>query len=186
MQSDQSNDITVLLQQWRAGDSQAFDQLMEKVYDQLHQLARSAARRDGQALRFETTGLISDAYLKLMDSKVDWQDRAHFFAIASQVMRRVLIDRYRASKAAKRGGEMLPVTLHTHQLSGESGLPLDKLDELLNELQSFDERKCRMLEMHYFAGLSYDDIARVENLSRATVARELKFAKAWLKSELAD
>ncbi|MEM9531789.1 MAG: ECF-type sigma factor [Pseudomonadota bacterium] len=179
-----SEPITRLLDQWRAGQAEAREQVLKLVYQRLRELAgREIARRAGSS-PLAPTDLIHEAYLKLDGAPSGWESRQHFFAAAAQVMRRVLIDELRAKHAAKRGGGALTLTLNAARDAADSPLDLGRLEDVLEQLHRLDARKCRLAEMHYFAGMDYEAIADVERMSRATVARDLKFARAWLRSEL--
>ncbi len=181
---DNPGDITRLLANWGTGDSRAEQSLMTLVYDRLHQIAARELYGKRGAETLQPTGLINEAYVKLIGSQGNFENRAHFFAAAAQTMRRVLIDYYRAQGAAKRGGPWTALTLEEPLQPGAAAIDLSVLERALKKLDRLDKRKCRLAEMHYFAGMSYDEITFVEQLSRATVARELKFAKAWLISEI--
>jgi len=180
-----SREITGLLLAWHSGDQQALDRLMPLVYDELHRLAHRymAGERRGHPL--QTTALVNEAYLRLVDSsRVRWQDRAHFFAVSAQLMRRVLVDIARARQKLKRGGNAVPVPLDDIALA--SGPPVDvvALDDALAALARFDERKSKVVELRFFGGLSVEETAAVLNVSTVTVMRDWGLAKAWLLREL--
>lgn len=179
-------DITGLLRQWGAGDTGAFDRLMPIVYNRMRHLARARLRAEGVACSLNTTDLVHEAYLKLVDSpSPSLRDRGHFLVLASRVMRHLLVDHARARKAAKRGGglpspEMEPLMwLPDRDLDAAT-----ELDEALRKLETLDERQCRMLEQRYFGGLSLEETASALGVSLATVKRELRSARAWLALEL--
>lgn len=175
-------EITLLLSAWAAGDRGAFDELVTIIYPELRRLARLRLAREGRELA-QTTELVNEAYLRLLDcNRVRWQDREHFFALAGTLMRRVLVDMARMSRAAKRGGEVIHVTLAEEVTAG----PPDwiALDEALKSLEALDGRKGRMVELRFFAGLGVEETAKVLNISAETVHRDWKFARTWLRREL--
>ena len=178
--------ITELLVAWRNGDQGAINSLASLVYDELHRAAARcmAGERPGHIL--QTTALVNEAYLRLVEWKnVQWQNRAHFFAMAAQIMRRILVDDARSRLRAKRGGNALQVTL-----SEAAGIPAGRradllaLDEALNTLESLDPRQARVVEMRFFAGLSLEETAEVLDVSVGTVRRDWSLAQAWLFREL--
>jgi RNA polymerase sigma factor (TIGR02999 family) len=178
-------DITGLLRRWEEGDAQALDQLMPLMYERLRQLARQRLRSEPDA-SLNTTGLVHEAYLKLVESPgVHLQDRGHFLGLASRVMRHLLVDNARTRKAAKRGLGTAALELDEAKwISDDAVEPIIELDEALQKLASVDERRSRMLEQRYFGGLSLEEVAEALNLSLATVKRELRAARAWLAVEL--
>jgi len=174
-------EITELLLKWSNGDKGALDKLMPLVYRELRPLARHymGGERPGHTL--QTTALINEAYLRLVDhKKMHWQNRAHFFAVAAQVMRRILIDHARTRHAAKRGGGAVKVPLEDAAVIPQSSAELIALDEALRDLAAFDPRKSQVVEMRYFGGLSVDETAEVLGVSPVTVMRDWSTAKAWL------
>jgi RNA polymerase sigma factor (TIGR02999 family) len=187
MDSEQANpqQVTLLLGAWRRGDAQALNELTPLVYRHLHRLARGAMRGERPGHTLQTTALVHEAFLGLAGAKVDWADRAHFFAIAAQQMRRILVNHAEARRAAKRGGgaEHLPLEDALH-VAGAPSAEINEVDDALRRLAAIDERKAQVLEMHYFAGMTYDEIAAVLGVSASTVDGELRFAKAWLRSQL--
>jgi RNA polymerase sigma-70 factor (ECF subfamily) len=164
------------------------DDLMPLVYDELRQQAAGRLRREREGHTLQTTALIHEAYIKLIDqSDVRWQNRAHFFAIASQAMRRILIDHARTRQREKRGGanEDIPLDAFVLDVAGpEKSMDLVALDEALTRLAGYDERQARIVELRYFGGLEIEETAEVLGVSPATVRRDWSFAKAWLKNEL--
>jgi len=180
--------VTQLLVDWRNGDRDALNQLMPLVYDELRGLARRymSHERDGHTL--QTGALVNEAYLRLVNRQgVDWQNRAHFFAIAAQVMRHLLVDHARAKQYAKRGGGSQQVTLDEGTaLVDERPVEVLALDEALDRLAVIDRRKCRIVELRYFGGLSSEEAAEVLGVSEITVKREWLKAKAWLFRELSQ
>ena len=181
-----SQEITQLLLAWNEGDGQALDRLMPLVQDELHRLAHRymAGERPGHPL--QTTALINEAYLRLVDSsRVRWQNRSHFFAVSAQLMRRILVDVARARHKQKRGGDVVQVSLDEAMVvTREPSADLIALDEALTTLATFDERKSRIIELRFFGGLSVEETAEVLKVSAATVIRDWGLAKAWLLREL--
>lgn len=182
-----SKDITRMLSDWRAGDNQALSELMPLVYDKLHSLAAGYLSRENRGHTLQATALINEAYLKLCNQSVDLQNRAHFLAISARAMRQILVDHARKKHSQKRGGEDIQVTLHDANIADNSTQPdvLD-VDNALIKLQQSDDRKARIVELSFFAGMTYDEIAETLGISAATVDRELRFAKAWLQRALSD
>ena len=186
MTQGKADDITHLLLAWNAGDAQALDRLMPLVHTELHRLAHRhmAGERPGHQL--QTTALVNEAYLRLIDSsRVGWQDRTHFFAVSAQLMRRILVDFARSRNRLKRGGDVVHVPL-----TEAEGLLLDSpvdsvaLDNALVGLAALDERKSRVVELRFFGGLTVEETADVLKVSSMTVMRDWDFAKAWLRREL--
>ena len=179
-----SSQVTQLLQDWRSGKSKALNDLIPLVQDTLRQLAARYMRGENAGHTLQATALVNEAFLRLVDAKVTWQNRAHFIAIAARNMRHILVDHAKAKRREKRGGDALRVTLHETRV-GESNEPdiLD-LEDALNQLTKVDERKAQIIELNFYGGLTYDEIAEVLSISPATVDRELRFAKAWLYREL--
>lgn len=183
-----SSQITGLLRCWAEGDGRALDQLIPLVYDGLHAIAQQRLRSEPGEASMNTTGLVHEAYIKLAHSpSVSLRDRHHFLALASRVMRHVLVDQARARKTAKRGGGELPVELD-ETIWGRS-VDLDavsELDEALKRLAAMDARQSEILEQRYFGGMSLEETASAVGVSLATVKRELRSARAWLAAELGD
>ena len=175
-------EITQLLMNWSQGDKAALDQLVPLVYPELRRLAKRHMNREDPAHTLQTSALINEAYLKLVDQQdVEWQNRAHFFAVAAQVMRHILVDHARTRNYAKRGGGAPKLPLDeaaalTEQRAGE----LIALDDALRELAALDERKSQIIELRFFGGLSLEETAQVIKISPSTVQREWRAAKAWL------
>jgi RNA polymerase sigma factor (TIGR02999 family) len=182
--------ITWLLQEWQAGDAAAGDQLLPLVYDELRLLARRHLARERPGHTLGATALVHEAYISLVEhGSSAWQDRAHFFAIASRVMRRVLVWSARKKGAGKRGGGVRPLTLSDGLDSGlpETTAPADEVldvDRALDRLEALDERLCRVVECRYFAGLEVAETAEALGVSPATVKRDWQTARAWLRREL--
>jgi RNA polymerase sigma factor (TIGR02999 family) len=177
-----SDTLTDLLLQWRDGDRAALDKLFPLVYKELRRLAGHYMRRQGAGHTLQTSALIDEAYLRLIDHKnMRWQNRAHFFAVAAQAMRRILVDYARARDRAKRGGAVVKVSLQEAAIIAEErSAELVALDEALKELAVFDVRKSRIVELRYFGGLSVEETAHVVEVSPVTVMRDWRAAKLWL------
>ena len=178
--------VTELLHNWRQGDRQALDELMPLVYEELRRIAHRYMRRERPGQSMQTTALVNEAYLRLLGSApVEWQDRAHFFAVAATVMRHLLVDRARARRYGKRGGGARQISLdEAAAITPAQDLDLLALDEVLEKLAAIDERKSRLVELRYFGGLSAEEAAEVLGVSQITVKREWLKAKAWLYREL--
>jgi RNA polymerase sigma factor (TIGR02999 family) len=178
-------DITKLLRRWGEGDAQAFDELVPLVYERMRQLAHQRLRSERDA-SLNTTSLVHEAYLKLVDSpQRNVRDRGHFLGLASRVMRHLLVDHARARKAAKRGLGAAAVELaEENWISDDAVEPIVELDDALRRLESIDERRSRILEQRYFGGLTLDETADALGVSLATVKRELRSARAWLTVQL--
>ncbi|MCB1033801.1 MAG: sigma-70 family RNA polymerase sigma factor [Acidobacteria bacterium] len=174
--------VTELLVRWRDGDSQALEQFLPKVYEELHRLARGYFQGESSGHTLQATALVHEAYLRLVDQQqVQWQNRAHFFGVAAQMMRRILVDHARRRKAEKRGGEVQRLSLDEARDAGVStDLDLLDLDQALTELADFDPEQSRIVELRFFAGLKVPEVAEVLSISPATVKREWSTAKAWL------
>jgi len=178
-------DVTRLLHDWQEGRQEALDELMPLVYDELHRLARRHMKPEKKGHTLQTTALVHEAYLRLLGAEVPWKDRVHFFAVAARCMRRILVDHARARDSAKRGGKAVKVPLDEAIATPvDPGLNLVVLDGALSELETQDERKGKVVEMHYFAGLEIEEIASLLGVSASTVKSDLRFARAWLRSRL--
>ena len=179
--------ITQLLNQWSNGNQKVLDDLMPLVYKELRRQAAGYLRRERVNHTLQPTALINEAYLKLIDQRdVNWQNRAHFFAIAAQAMRRILVDYARERHREKRGGaaENLPLDEALTIVSQEKSVDLVALDEALNNLAQFDERQAKVVELRYFSGLSIDETSEVLGVSNVTIRRDWNMAKAWLHQEI--
>jgi RNA polymerase sigma factor (TIGR02999 family) len=177
--------VTRLLREWNAGDKAALDQLMPVVYDQLRRLAAKCLRSERPDHTLRATALVNEAYLRLVNADVEWQDRVHFFAIAARMLRRILVDHAKANQREKRGGGAEKVQLDEAVMVGpQSGTGIIDLDLALQRLAEHDRRKSEIIELLCFGGLTYDETATALNISPATVHRELKLAKAFLHREL--
>jgi RNA polymerase sigma factor (TIGR02999 family) len=181
-----THDVTKLLKDWGAGDKTALDKLMPLVHDELHRLARQHMRREQPGHLLQTSALVNEAYLRLVDaSQVDWQNRAHFFGIAARLMRRVLVDDARRRHRDKRGGRLIQVPLdEAENLPQAQAANLLSLDDALKALASIDPRQSEIVELRFFGGMSVEETAEVLKVSPATVAREWTFARAWLRKEM--
>jgi RNA polymerase sigma factor (TIGR02999 family) len=186
MTTPSPDEITRLLAAWTGGDREALDRLMPLVYGELRRLAHRSMRREPEGHVLQTTALVNEVYLKLVKERgMRWQDRAHFFAMAAQQMRRILVDFARRRKAGKRGGGVFHVSLgEAVDTPARRASELIALDEALRRLAALDERKSRVAELRYFAGLSAQETAEVLGVSAETVGREWRLARAWLRREL--
>lgn len=184
---ESSKQITLLLERWGNGEAEVLDDLMPLVYHELRRQAAGYLRRERRNHTLQPTALINEAYLKLINVRdVNWQNRSHFFAIAAQVMRRILVDYARERKREKRGGaaENVPLDEAFTIVSQEKSVDLVVLDEALTKLATFDERQAKVVELRYFSGLSIDETAEVLKVSNVTVRRDWNMAKAWLHQEI--
>jgi RNA polymerase sigma factor (TIGR02999 family) len=181
-------EITRLLQQWQNGRAEAFEQLVPLVYDELRAIASRHLSREWRHNRLQTTAVVSEAYLKLFGQReVDWQNRGHFFAIAAQLMRRILVDEARRARRQKRGGEQPRVALDEIQVAART--PVDAVDALdldrtLKKLERLDPEAARIVELRFFGGLTIEETAAVLGVSVATVKRDWAIAKGWMYREL--
>ena len=184
----QPHQITELLAEWREGNQSALDELYPLVYDELHRLARRYMSRERKGHTLQTTALINEAYVRLVDQKnVQWANRSHFFAISAQIMRRILIDHARRYGYAKRGGGAKQVSLEeVAAIVPEQGRELIRLDEALKSLAERDPRRSQVVELRYFGGLNNEEIAGVLNVSQNTVTRDWNMARAWLYQQLSE
>jgi RNA polymerase sigma factor (TIGR02999 family) len=182
---DETHDITHLLQAARAGDAVARERLLPQVYDELRRLAASYMRRERAGHTLQATALVHEAYLRLAAAEAEASDRVHFFALAAQMMRRILVDHARSRARDKRGGGLAQVTLdESVLLSAESEAAVLELDDALQKLAAFDERAAHAVELMFFGGLSYEEAGEVLGVSKTTVFEDLKLAKAWLAREM--
>jgi len=182
------HEITELLQAWRQGDEHALERLTPQVYRELHRAARRCMKSERDGHSMQTTGLINELYLRLTDLKrVDWQSRAHFFALCARQMRRILTDQARARRSHKRGGGQPALSLDAApQVSAHSRPEVLAVDEALNALSKVDLRKSQVVELRFFGGMSVEETAEVLRVSPDTVVRDWKLAKAWLLRELSE
>jgi len=183
--SESGESFTLLLSAWNAGDRSARDRLMRLVYDELHGVARAYMRRERSDHTLQATALVNEAYIRLAaGAEIEWQDRAHFFRTAAQAMRRILVDHARRLKSAKRGEGKKFALEETRLITPSLDLDLLDLDHALDSLAELDPRQTRIVELRFFAGLTVEETAEVLELSTATVKREWRTAKAWLRREL--
>jgi RNA polymerase sigma-70 factor (ECF subfamily) len=182
-------DVSTLLHAWSGGDRDALERLTPIVYEELHRLARHYMKHERPGHSLQTTALVNEAYMRLVDYKrMQWQDRAHFFAVSAQLMRRILVERARR-RNLKRGGGVLHVSLEEAAIvgmdaGGNRARDLVALDDAMNALARHDPRKVQVVEMRFFGGLSVEETAEVLKVSSVTVRRDLRTAKAWLYREL--
>ena len=187
-----SSDVTALLKAWRGGDQTALDRLTPLVYDHLRKLGRQYLRKEHAGVRADATSLVHEAYMRLVDARtVDWQDRAHFFAVSSNIMRRILVDAARSRASAKRGGDLKRVeeatglTLDSLPASGtDRAMEMCALDDALEALAKREPRRAKVIELRYFGGLSVEETAEALGVSPQTVLRDWKLARAWVAVEL--
>jgi len=182
------HDVTQLLLDWSDGNQKALDTLMPLVYNELHRLAHHYLRKERAGQTLQTTDLVHESYLRLVDQhRVRWQNRAHFFGVAAQLMRRILVDRGRRHKRIKRGGGAPIISLEEAAVvSRQPAVDILVLDEALTRLAEIDGRKAQIVELRFFGGLSVEETAHFLKVSPITVEREWKMAKAWLHRELSD
>lgn len=185
-----STEVTALLKAWRGGDAAALDRLTPIVYDHLRRLGRQYVRKERAGARGDATSLVHEAFIRLVDArKVDWQDRAHFLAVCSQIMRRLLVDAARARAATKRGGELQRVDPSTRLdletlPAAERARDICALDESLRAMAMTEPRRAKVVEMRFFGGLSVEETAEALHVSPQTVMRDWKLARAWLAVEI--
>jgi RNA polymerase sigma factor (TIGR02999 family) len=181
-----SHNVTQLLRAWSQGDRAALDELLPLVYRELHRQAERFMRAQSPGHTLQVTGLVHEAYLRLVDQEVQWQGRAHFFGVAGKAMRSILVDHARARGAAKRGGGGPQLTLGAAGGAAEAEPEVDvlALDEALSRLADLDPEQSRLVELRYFAGLGIEETAEVLGVSPATVKRQWRVVRAWLKREL--
>lgn len=181
-----SSEVTELLVRWRGGDREALDSLLPLVYDELRRIARHYLQGERTGHTLQSTALVNEAYVRLVAQDFpEWQNRAHFFAVAAQLMRQILVDYARSHRAAKRGGDLCKVTLsEAEDLPFTADVDVIALDEALRELAQMDQQQSRVVELKFFAGLSSEDTAEVLGISPSTVKRDWITARAWLYREL--
>jgi RNA polymerase sigma factor (TIGR02999 family) len=187
LREPKSENITQMLHDWAEGDVSALDDLLPIVYSELHRRAAAYLRRERANHTLQATALVNEAYLKLAEqSRVDWKNRDHFFAVAAQAMRRILVDHARARHRQRRGGSEEDLPLEDALLAGAEAGNVDilALDEALTRLAKLNKRQEELVELRYFSGLSLEDSARMLGISRATAARDWDFARAWLYREM--
>jgi RNA polymerase sigma-70 factor, ECF subfamily len=185
MAAPSTQEITKLLQAWSGGDRSALDKLTPLVYEELRRLAHRYLRRERKDLTLQTSAMVNEAYLRLIDwQNVKWENRAHFFAAAAQIMRHILVDLARSRRNAKRGGDAIRVSLSAADVLDRREADLVALDEGLDLLGKLNPRQCQVVEMRFFGGLSIHETAEVLRVSRGTVRRDWTIARAWLYREL--
>jgi len=178
--------VTMLLREWGCGNKRALDELVPLLYDQLHRMASSCLRAERPDHTLRATALVHEAYMQLVDSKVAWESRVHFYAVASGVLRHILVDYAKANRRQKRGGGAHKLPLDEAVLVGPAiSSEILELDDALKSLAAQDPRKSEIVQLIFFGGLTYDETARALDISAVTVHRELKMAKAFLYSQLA-
>jgi len=179
-------EVTELLKSWGQGNAVAREELMPLVYSELHRLAHNYLRHERPGIALQTSALVNEAYLRLVDQRdMHWKNRAQFFGIAAQLMRRILVDHARTRHAAKRGGDALKVSLdEALVISGQRSAEVVALDEALRGLAVIDQRKSQIVEMRFFGGLSIEEVAEVLKVSPGTVMRDWTLAKAWLRKSM--
>jgi len=184
--SSSEEEVTALLRRWRDGDEAALNKLTPLVYDELHRLAHKYIRRERPGHTLQTTALVNEAYVRLVDqNSVDWQNRAHFFGVAAQVMRHILVDYARQQTAVKRGGGVGRFNLDEGLIvSKESAAELVALDEALKALSNLYPRRSKVVELRYFGGLNNKEASEILNVSETTIERDWRFARAWLFREM--
>ncbi len=180
--------VTGLLQAWGSGDAAALDQLVPIVYEELHRQAQRYLQHESPGHTLQTTALVHEAYLRLVDQRqARWQNRAQFFGVAAQLMRRILVDHARRHHAAKRGGSAIQVPFEEGAVAAaESEVDLVALDDALTRLATLDPQQARVVELRYFTGLGIEEAAEALGISPATVKREWAMARAWLRRELVE
>lgn len=187
MKTLSADNLTGLLVEWGDGDKAALERLMPMVYDQLRRIAHRYVQRERNGHTLQTSALVNEAYLRLADQNVGWQNRAHFFAVTARVMRHILIDHARRRRYAKHGGDAQQVPIEqAAAMSMERAGELIALEEALEELAQLDPRKSRVVELRYFGGLSLEETAEALNISMMTVRRDWRAAKAWLYRRLKE
>lgn len=180
------HEVTKLLKEWSDGSQTALEELMPLVYDELHRLAHQHMRREKPGHLLQTSALINEAYLRLVDQpQIHWENRSHFFGIAARLMRRILVDEARKRNFAKRGGAIIQVSLdEAANASQEQAASVVALDDALKSLEAIDARQSEIVELRFFGGLSIEETADVLKVSPGTVMRDWTFARAWLRNEM--
>lgn len=176
--------ITRLLRDWREGDERALDELMPLIYPELQRIAAGYFRSERVGHTLQPTALVHEAYARLARADVRWGSRVHFYAVAARTMRRILVDHARSRRSEKRGGAAVRVTLDERLAPGEPEADLLVLDEALERLAELDERMSRVVELHFFGGMTYPEAGEALGISEATVKRDLRTAKLWLRREM--
>ena len=184
--SHPTHEVTSLLKDWNNGQPEALEALLPLVYDELHRVAGRYLRKERQDHTLQTTALVHEAYLRLIDqNQANWQNRAQFFGVAANMMRRILVDHARGHHADKRGGGAAKLSLdEAIEIADQKAVDLIALDDALNRLAQLDQQQCQVVELRFFGGLTVEEVAEVMKLSPATIKREWSMAKAWLHREL--
>jgi RNA polymerase sigma factor (TIGR02999 family) len=184
---DSTKEVTDLLVAYGQGDAEALERLIPLVYSELHRRAGYYLRAERSDHTLQPTALVNEAFLRLVDQNISWQNRAHFFGVAAQMMRRILVDHARAHNTEKRGGQARKLSLdEAIAVGNERPVDLIALDEALERLAQMDAEKCRLVELRYFAGLSVEETAEAMGMSVATVMRHWSMAKAWLRKQMGE
>lgn len=181
-----ASEVTRILKDWHSGDERAMNKLMPLVYGELQRLARCQMRGERRDHTLQPTALVHEAFARLVDADVDWQDRTHFYSVAARAMRRILVDHARSRARDKRRADGQRVTLEDAMISGDA--PPDELidlDRAIGRLERLDPRKAQLVELHFFAGLTFDELATALAVSRSTVKRDMRLARAWLHRAMA-
>lgn len=178
------DDVTQLIAEWQNGDAAALDKLGSFLYDELHRIAAAYMHREGPGNELQPTVLVNEAFVRLLGTATEFADRKHFFALAAQIMRRVLVDHARERNAAKRGSGIPNLTFDEALVAGDDRNDILELDAAMSELSKFDPRLAKAIELRYFGGLSISETADVMSLSESTLHKDLRLARAWLKNEL--
>lgn len=176
--------VTTLLRKWRSGDMAAMDELTPLIYDDLRRIAGRHLQTERSGHTLQATALVNEAFVRLADTDLEFQDRAHFLSIAARTMRRILTDYGRARRSQKRGAGQAAVTLHEDLVADGNKADIVDIDDALTKLAEIDTRKSDVLVLHFFGGMTFDETAEALSISAATVDRDLRFAKAWLANEL--
>jgi RNA polymerase sigma factor (TIGR02999 family) len=186
LMKSEPHQVTTLLKKWSDGDETALEQLTPLVQDELHRLAHQHMRREAVGHILQTSALINEAYIRLVEQpQIRWENRAHFFGIAARLMRRILVDDARKRNSAKRGGSLIQVPLdEANSVAQEQAANVAALDEALKKLEIKDERQGQIVELRFFGGLSIEETAQVLKVSPGTVERDWTFARAWLRNEM--
>lgn len=178
--------VTTLLRDWRSGDRGALDKLMPLIYDDLRRIAARHLQSERPGHTLQATALVNEAFVRLADAGLSFQDRAHFLSVAARSMRHILTDYGRARRSRKRGGGVAPVTLHEEAVADGTSTDIVDIDDALTKLADIDQRKSDILVLHFFGGMTFEETAEALNISAATVDRDLRLGKAWLANELKD
>lgn len=180
------NDLTGLINQWQSGDDAALQQLMPLVHGELQRLARRQMRGEASSHTLQATALVNEAFMRLADIKIEYKDSSHFLAMASKTMRRVLVDHARKKKSAKRGGNIRDLTLDDNAVMAPSAPDILDLDNALDELAKVDDHLASTIELVFFGGLTYQEAADAQGVSKTALFDDIQLAKAWLKNHMVD